>query len=313
VRSTLRRPSPIGITNLLHQKDTAIALFRNGASINEVHSEKIRMTDLVSPYSTYGTPEAGLAHYAYRGLQTLAEKYKYHRVFKFGLSMKLTMRNTVSVDSVAIPDLYVAWRMTEDVPASVANGGLDGTSSALTVYDYIVSGQQCGWRFKRIKVGHDKTFSRTIRFSVPIQKISGVIEAPVSADQATIKGNYNVTDGSGIAGSQSAASPTTWTGPTNNTFVQIMIFTGRQSRFSAAAGVVGNSNFQISILKHQFLFAGVRSHDRLNVCQTKQVVTTVASADPALVYATDDHEETPFVPDPTAPGHIDYNENLDLE
>lgn len=300
-----RTPAPIAKTTLSYRnsKPLNVSMYRyndgtNPAVTNCVNSWVIRANDIVHPMennlSSWNSDGSVLA------LEDHARYYIRHQVlgfrYKAHIRMMLTSPQTrpnkplnpvtgASLDiytggvpSTGSPGLvmgYVGWRILNACPddmRGIPNG---------ECYKRIVQGQEPGWRFKRFNTTMDKQFVLKIDTGyIPSTKF---YHAPFMSQQTTTE---NVT--------QDLANPLTWTGPSDKTFIQFVIFADGLAKFVGEPNTSGPEFVQSSInalpfhlqagMEHKAIYH-IRSYERRGEVNDAVETTYTPCTDPVVTVA----------------------------
>lgn len=249
------RLPPIAVTPFLFRKNKTFSLYQVGGDSsttgtytyeNTLASFLFRANDLVNPLvqtlsdvpvpagdaprlvQTIFTSSVGDAPAAFCGLGQMAARYHEHAVTHMKLSMMLTYRLCSAMPLItltdtappvplrAIPNMYVAWRISDSMPEQVQE-----VSAASTGYSDTVGGRMYGWRWRRITAVIDRSKTTKIKLSIPIRKF---YKYPLTG-QASSEMILNRTPSEDPAGDL-AADPEIqpWSGPVNPCYLQLIVF-----------------------------------------------------------------------------------------
>jgi hypothetical protein len=222
-----RTPAPIARTCLSfrNSKPINMSMYKyndgsTGKKENCVNSFVIRANDIVHPLEN--NISSWTSNASCMALEEHARYYIRHQVtgfrFKAQIRMMLTSPQTRenlagSVYSGTLPHTgspglvmgYVGWRITNACPDDLR------AISNTDAYKRIVHGQEPGWRFKRFNTYTDKQF--VLRIDTGYIPSSKFYHAPFMAQQTETE---NVTS--------DLLNPLSWTGPTDRTFIQFVVF-----------------------------------------------------------------------------------------
>lgn len=248
--------TPLASTILVwrNAKPMPLNVYANATSNNQVNSFVIRANDIVHPVekaiSCYGSDRS------VRGMLDLAERYSKHRVDAFKLDMSLVVNhlynefsghsNATAADGPSGPrTVYVAWRLVDKCPLDY------NPVTSKNCFNHIVNNAGVGWRWKRILT--DSVKQKTVRIStgwIPTRKF---YHHPYMSNDLEVENDTS--DMTAVAGIYQ------WTGPTDKTFVQVVVFASDQTQF--ATELSGAPQFNISIQANVQASYKITSYERL--------------------------------------------------